>query len=68
VLNGYVTNPTPTLTPTQTLSPTKIIKVIQKESTLEIDQMTCRQIDVWKRVKTGASSVLIFEIIVFFIF
>jgi hypothetical protein len=34
VLNGYVTNPTPTL------NPTKIIKLIQKESTLEIDQMT----------------------------
>jgi hypothetical protein len=40
VLNGYVTNPTPTLTPTLTLTPTKIIKLIQKESTLEIDQMT----------------------------
>jgi hypothetical protein len=42
VLNGYVTkpNPTPTLTATLTLTLTKLIKKIQKETTLEIDQMT----------------------------
>jgi hypothetical protein len=42
VLNGYVTkpNPTPTLTATLTLTLTKLIKKIQKETTLEIDQLT----------------------------
>jgi hypothetical protein len=37
-VNGYVTNPTPTLTLTATL--TKLVEEIQKETTLEIDQMT----------------------------
>jgi hypothetical protein len=38
VLNGYVTNPKPR--PTQPLTPTltKVIKKIQKETNLEIDQ------------------------------
>jgi hypothetical protein len=44
VLNGYVTNPNPTLTltltATLTLTLTQLIKKIQKETTLEIDQMT----------------------------
>jgi hypothetical protein len=42
VLNGYVTkpNPTPTLPATLTLTLTKLIKKIQKETTLEIDQLT----------------------------
>jgi hypothetical protein len=37
VLNGYVTNPTPL---TATLTLTKLIKKIQNETILEIDQMT----------------------------
>jgi hypothetical protein len=44
VLNGYVTNPnpTPTLTPNRNLNsnPNQINKKIQKETTLEIDQIT----------------------------
>jgi hypothetical protein len=44
VLNGYVINPNPTLTltltATLTLTLTQLIKKIQKETTLEIDQMT----------------------------
>jgi hypothetical protein len=44
VLNGYVTNPnpTPTLTPNPNRNPNsnQINKKIQKETTLEIDQMT----------------------------
>jgi hypothetical protein len=44
VLNGYLTNPNPTLTTiltaTLTLTLTTLIKKIQKETTLEIDQMT----------------------------
>jgi hypothetical protein len=44
VLNGYVTNPnpTPTLTPNPNLNhnPNQINKKIQKETTLEIDQIT----------------------------
>jgi hypothetical protein len=42
VLNGYVTNPNPTLTPNRNLhsNPNQINKKIQKETTLEIDQIT----------------------------
>jgi hypothetical protein len=48
LLNGYVTNPnpTPTLTPNRNLNsnpnpnPNQINKKIQKETTLEIDQIT----------------------------
>jgi hypothetical protein len=48
VLNGYVTNPnpTPTLTPNRNPNsnpnpnPNQINEKIQKETTLEIDQMT----------------------------
>jgi hypothetical protein len=46
VLNGYVTNPnpTPTLTPNPNRNPNsnpnQIIEKIQKETTLEIDQIT----------------------------
>jgi hypothetical protein len=46
VLNGYVTNPnpTPTLTPNSNRNPNSnpnaTNKTIQKETTLEIDQMT----------------------------
>jgi hypothetical protein len=43
-LNGYVTNPnpTPTLTPNpnRNPNPNQINKKIQKETTLEIDQIT----------------------------
>jgi hypothetical protein len=38
VLNGYVTNPNPT--PTLTPNPNQINTKIQKETTLEIDQIT----------------------------
>jgi hypothetical protein len=38
VLNDYVTNPNPT--PTLTPNPNQINKKIQKETTLEIDQIT----------------------------
>jgi hypothetical protein len=44
VLNGYVTNPTPTLTPNpnrnHNSNPNQINEKIQKETTLEIDQIT----------------------------
>jgi hypothetical protein len=42
VLNGYVTNPNPTPTPNRNLNsnPNQINKKIQKETTLEIDQIT----------------------------
>jgi hypothetical protein len=44
VLNGYVTNPNPTLTPNPNRNlnsnPNQINKKIQKETTLEIDQIT----------------------------
>jgi hypothetical protein len=44
VLNGYVTNPnpTPTLTPNPNSNPNpnQINEKIQKETTLEIDQIT----------------------------
>jgi hypothetical protein len=46
VLNGYVTNPnpTPTITPTSNRNPNsnpnQINEKIQKETTLEIDQIT----------------------------
>jgi hypothetical protein len=42
VLNGYVTNPnpTPTLTPNPNSNPNQINTKIQKETTLEIDQIT----------------------------
>jgi hypothetical protein len=42
VLNGYVTNPnpTPTLTPNHNPNSNQINEKIQKETTLEIDQIT----------------------------
>ena len=42
VLNGYVTNPTPTLTPNRNpnSNPNQINKKIQKETTLKTDKMT----------------------------
>jgi hypothetical protein len=40
LLYGYVTNPNPTPTLTLTATITQLIKKIQKETTLEIDQMT----------------------------
>ena len=56
VLNGYVTNPnpTPTLTPNRNpnSNPNQINKKIQKETTLEIDQITECQFGRWKQVKT----------------
>ena len=58
VLNGYVTNPnpTPTLTPNPNRNPNsnpnQINEKIQKETTLEIDQITKCQFDRWKLVKT----------------
>jgi hypothetical protein len=50
VLNGYVTNPNPT--PTLTPNPNQINEKIQKETTLEIDQITKCQFGRWKLVKT----------------
>jgi hypothetical protein len=69
VLNGYVTNPnpTPTLTPNPNLNsnsnpnpnpnpnPNQINEKSQKETTLEIDQITKCQFGRWKLVKTAAS-------------
>ena len=56
VLNGYVTNPnpTPTLTPNpnRNPNPNQINEKIQKETTLEIDQITKCQFGRWKLVKT----------------
>jgi hypothetical protein len=55
VLNGYVTNPTPTLIPNpnrRNPNPNQINKKIQKETTLEIDQITECQFGRWKQVKT----------------
>jgi hypothetical protein len=56
VLNGYVTNPnpTPTLTPNHNTNsnPNQINEKIQKETTLEIDQITKCQFGRWKLVKT----------------
>jgi hypothetical protein len=56
VLNGYVTNPkpTPTLTPNRNpnSNPKQINEKIQKETTLEIDQITKCQFGRWKLVKT----------------
>jgi hypothetical protein len=58
VLNGYVTNPnpTPTLTPNPNRNPnsnpSQINEKIQKETTLEIDQITKCQFGRWKLVKT----------------
>jgi hypothetical protein len=58
VLNGYVTNPnpTPTLTPNPNRNPNsnpnRINEKIQKETTLEIDQITKCQFGRWKLVKT----------------
>jgi hypothetical protein len=42
VLNDYVTNPnpTPSLTPNPNRNPNQINEKIQKETTLEIDQIT----------------------------
>ena len=62
-LNGYVTNPnpTPTLAPNPNRNPNsnpnQINEKIQKETTLEIDQITKCQFGRWKLVKT-ASNVL----------
>ena len=63
VLNGYVTNPnpTPTLTPNPNRNPNsnpnpnQINEKIQKETTLEIDQITKCQFGRWKLVKTVPS-------------
>ena len=58
VLNGYVTNlnPTPTLTHNPNRNPNsnpnQINEKIQKETTLEIDQITKCQFGRWKLVKT----------------
>ena len=58
VLNGYVTNPnpTPTLTPNPNRNPNsnpnQINEKIQKETTLEIDQITKCHFGRWKLVKT----------------
>ena len=58
VLNDYVTNPnpTPTLTPNPNRNPNsnpnQINEKIQKETTLEIDQITKCQFGRWKLVKT----------------
>ena len=56
VLNGYVTNPNPTpiLTPNPNRNPNsnQINEKIQKETTLEIDQITKCQFGRWKLVKT----------------
>ena len=56
VLNGYVTNPTPTLTPNPNRNPNsnpnQINEKIQKETTFEIDQITKCQFGRWKLVKT----------------
>ena len=58
VLNGYITNPnpTPTLTPNPNRNPNsnpnQINEKIQKETTLEIDQITLCQFGRWKLVKT----------------
>ena len=55
---GYVTNPnpTPTLTPNPNRNPNsnpnQINEKIQKETTLEIDQITKCQFGRWKLVKT----------------
>jgi hypothetical protein len=64
VLNGYVTNPnpTPTLTPNpnpnrnpnSNPNPNQINEKIQKETTLEIDQITKCQFGRWKLVKTNS--------------
>jgi hypothetical protein len=53
-LNGNVTNPTPTLTPNPNRNPdpNQINEKIQKETTLEIDQITKCQFGRWKLVKT----------------
>jgi hypothetical protein len=62
VLNGYVTNPnpTPTLTPNPNRNPNsnpnQINEKIQKETTLEIDQITKCQFGRWKLVKTASSA------------
>jgi hypothetical protein len=58
VLNGYITNPNPT--PTLTTNPNRnpnsnpnqINEKIQKETTLEIDQITLCQFGRWNLVKT----------------
>jgi hypothetical protein len=58
VLNVYVTNPNPTPTLTPNLNrnpnsnPNQINEKIQKETTLEIDQITKCQFGRWKLVKT----------------
>ena len=64
VLNGYITNPnpTPTLTPNPNRNPNsnpnQINEKIQKETTLEIDQITLCQFGRWKLVKTRGTRLL----------
>ena len=62
VLNGYVTNPnpTPTLTPNRNSNPNQINEKIQKETTLEIDQITKCQFGRWKLVKTAIEGLVDF--------
>jgi hypothetical protein len=55
VLNGYVTDPNPNRNPNS--NPNQINEKIQKETTLEIDQITKCQFGRWKLVKTILSSV-----------
>ena len=63
VLNGYVTNPNPTLTPNPNRNPNsnpnKINGKIQKETTLEIDQITKCQFGSRKLAKTINNSLLV---------
>jgi hypothetical protein len=63
VLNGYVTNtnPTHTLTPNRNpnSNPNQINEKIQKETTLEMDQITKCQFGRWKLVKTITNSLLV---------
>jgi hypothetical protein len=40
MLNGYITNPNPTPTLNRNPNPNQINEKIQKETTLEIDQIT----------------------------
>ena len=64
VLNGYVTNPnpTPTLTPNPNRNPNsnpnQINEKIQKETNLEIDQITKCQFGRWKLVKTEGKTLV----------
>jgi hypothetical protein len=57
VLNGYVTDPNPNPNRNPNSNPNQINEKIQKETTLEIDQITKCQFGRWKLVKTILSSV-----------